>query len=75
MAGPTQLDMGQLLTQLLTYQYLTALPYIIYYLMQHAIPSNSAEIKQTIWVFSQVPPWPPWGHRGHMSRHKYRQKV
>jgi hypothetical protein len=75
MAGPTQLDMGQLLTQLLTYLYLYTLPYIIHYLMQHAILSNPAEIKQTIWVFSQVPPWPPRGHRGHMSHHKYRQKV
>jgi hypothetical protein len=71
MAGPTQLDTGQLLT----YLYLYTLPYIIHYLIQNALPSNPAEIKQTIWVFSQVPPWPPRGHRGHMSRHKHRQKV
>ncbi len=68
MAGPTQLDTGPLLT----YLYLYTLPYIIHYL---TIPSNPAEIKQTIWVFSQVPPWPSRGHWGHMSRHKYRQKV
>ncbi len=71
MAGPTQLDTGQLLT----YLYLYTLPYIIHYLIQTALPSNPAEIKQTIWVFSQIPPWPPPGHQGHMSRHKYRQKV
>jgi hypothetical protein len=71
MAGPTQLDMGQLLT----YLYLYTLPYIIHYLLQNPLPSNPAEIKQTIWVCSQVPPWPPRGHRGHMSRYKYRQKV
>ncbi len=72
MAGPTHfLDKGQLLT----YLYLYTLPYIIHYLIQHAIQSNPAEIKQTIWIFSQVPPWPPRGHRGLMNRHKYRQKV
>jgi hypothetical protein len=71
MAGPTQLDTGQLLT----YLYLYTLPYIIHYLIKNALPSYPAEIKQTIWVFSQVPPWPPRGHRGHMSRYKYRQKV
>ncbi len=71
MAGPTGLDTGQLLT----YLYLYMLPYIIYYLIQNALPSNPVEIKQTIWVISQVPPWPPRGHRGHMSHHKHRQKV
>ena len=49
--------------------------------LHHTLPNATchskipAEIKQTIWVFSQVPPWPPRGHRGHTSRHKYRQKV
>jgi hypothetical protein len=72
MAGPTHfLDTGQLLT----YLYLYMLPYIIHYLIKIAIPSNPAKIKQTIWVFSQVPPWPPRGHRGHMSCQKDKQKV
>ena len=71
MARPTQLDTGQPLT----YLYLYTLPYIIHYLIQNALPSNPVEIKQTIWVFSQVPPWPPGRHRGHMSHHKYRQMV
>jgi hypothetical protein len=38
------LDTGKLLT----YLYLYTLPYIIHYLTQNALPSNPAEIKQTI---------------------------
>ena len=58
MAGTETLDTGQFLT----YLWLLALPFITYFLLDHVIPNDPADLKIFQKAFIQKPPWLLRGH-------------